>query len=54
VYDSLEFEGLPKVTVATGDSSALYCTARGCQGEIAECYCVTCKDKFCSQHKQVN
>jgi len=53
LYDSLEFEGLPKVTIATGDSSTLYCTARGCQGQIAVCYCVTCKDKFCSQHQQV-
>jgi len=40
LYDSLEIEGLPKVTIETGDSDTLYCTAHGCQGQIAVCYCV--------------
>jgi len=53
VCDSLEFEGLPKVSIAAGDSNTLFCTARECQGQIAVSYCVTCKDKFCSHHQQV-
>jgi len=50
VYDSLEFEGLPKVTI---EPSTLYCTADGCQGQIATCYCVKCEVLFCTQHQQV-
>jgi len=53
VYETLEFEALSKVTIETGDSDTLYCTAHGCQGQEAVCFCVTCKYRFCSQHQQV-
>jgi len=53
VHDTLEFESLPKVTIETGDSGTLYCTAHECQGQIATCYCVKCEDMFCTQHQQV-
>jgi len=53
VYDSLEIESLPNVTIETGDYGTLYCTAHGCQGQIATCYCVKCEVMFCTQHQQV-
>jgi len=53
VYDSLDSESLLKVTIETGESSTLYCTAHGCQGQIATCYCVKCEDMLCTLHQQV-
>jgi len=53
MYGLLRFEELPKVAIATGESSTLYCTAHECQGQIATCYCVRCEVMFCTQHQQV-
>jgi len=53
VYDSLDCEGLPKVTIEIGDSGTLHCTAHECQGQIATCYCVKCEVMLCTQHQQV-
>jgi len=53
VYDTLEVEELPNVTIETGQSATLYCVAIGCQDQLATCYCVKCEDMFCTQHQQV-
>jgi len=55
VHETLNFEELQKVETEDGksDLDTLYCTAYGCQGQIAICFCVTCGDKFCTDHQKV-
>jgi len=55
VHETLNFEELPKVETedAKSDLDTLYCTAYGCQGQIAMCFCITCGDKFCTGHQKV-
>jgi len=55
VLETLNFEELQKVETedAKSDLDKLYCTAYGCQGQIAICFCATCGDKFCTEHKKV-
>jgi len=55
LHGTLNFEELQKVETEDGksDLDTLYCTAYGCQGQIAMCFCITCGDKFCTDHQKV-